>query len=762
MTGKAAELLRTVIERDPENVEANHLLGALFVQAGRPRAAIPNLQIAFEGSNHAIPAGLLLASAYVSSNEFDEAVNVADRILDSDAHQTAARRIRANANFMSEQYAEAERDSSRLLELAPEDPQALALHANALAKLARIEEAEEAFFRLRDVTAASGDARAAARGCVGLARFYAQTATNAPRAGPEFERCLGLYPADTYVLQSATAYYDGSGRGDLAQAALERAVAAAPDNFEARLRLATRLRGQNQASEADALLLDGAERLDDAAVWQALARFRREGGDLDGAASAVERGLARSPQGEDTLLVMLADLEITRGRLDEAEAIIPRFASTGYRDLVGGQILLARGKPEEAEVALRAGTQAMPNNGGAHWLSGLAADQLGDTETALREYRLATRLSPGGTDAALFAARHLLGQGSFDEAAAYASRHLRYRASAQREAHRIASRAQAALGDYAAAERTLMNWMQRAGPDPATVVDLAAVERIASGPAAAASSIERSGLDLTAPQNESALFSLAQYLLADGQGDAALAKADAALSSHPDSASLHTVRGRVLLGLRDFDAARKEFERSLEMDPDSASAASALVGLGMVMEQRGEYQQALELLDRAAESDPSQPEAAYRAAQIALRGGAIEEAQARLREIVRQQPGHFAACNDLAWLLADAQTDLDFALELAQRATRLSNSSQYMDTLGWVQLRRGEAQLAIQTFESAVNADPQAASVRYHLGLARMAAGDETGAQRDFQAALDTGPFREADLARAHIAEFEASTAPSR
>jgi len=88
-------------------------------------------------------------------------------------------------------------------------------------------------------------------------------------------------------------------------------------------------------------------------------------------------------------------------------------------------------------------------------------------------------------------------------------------------------------------------------------------------------------------------------------------------------------------------------------------------------------------------------------------------------------------------------------------ASRLSASANTLDTLGFVQLQRGEVAAAAASFKRALDLQPEAASTRYRLGVAQRSLGREQEAAASFRAALDLGQFPEAEAARAELGELE-------
>jgi tetratricopeptide (TPR) repeat protein len=139
----------------------------------------------------------------------------------------------------------------------------------------------------------------------------------------------------------------------------------------------------------------------------------------------------------------------------------------------------------------------------------------------------------------------------------------------------------------------------------------------------------------------------------------------------------------------------------------------------------------------------------------------------QLEKALTDNPNLAEAKNGLAFLLAASNTDLDRALTLAQDAQRqLPNVPEVADTLGYVYLRKGLHEAAIDRFRYALELAPSAAkvspSILYHLGLAYAASGKSQEAADAFEKALASGTsFPEADAARQELERARAAGAPS-
>lgn len=106
-----------------------------------------------------------------------------------------------------------------------------------------------------------------------------------------------------------------------------------------------------------------------------------------------------------------------------------------------------------------------------------------------------------------------------------------------------------------------------------------------------------------------------------------------------------------------FEAARRAYERALELDP---SLAAAWTNLGSMMAEIGDAEAARAFFHKALAADEGQPEAHCNLAELDLREGDVEAALASYRRVVALSPdwaeGHYglarallqAGCRDVA------------------------------------------------------------------------------------------------------------------
>ena len=125
------------------------------------------------------------------------------------------------------------------------------------------------------------------------------------------------------------------------------------------------------------------------------------------------------------------------------------------------------------------------------------------------------------------------------------------------------------------------------------------------------------------------------------------------------------------------------------------------------------------------------------------------------RKTIELNPGDPRPYNNLAWLYADREQNLDEALGLARKAVALMpNRGEILDTLGWVYARKGMLKEAEQTLRQAVTLTPNRASVLYHLGFVQYRLGRLADAASEMRRALRADAnFPEAAKAREILAE---------
>jgi tetratricopeptide (TPR) repeat protein len=743
--------LREILALSPDLPEATYRLGVALVQTGEPSRAVWALEKAAESQEFVVPASLLLASAHFGSGNYEATVKAADRVLAQDPDRTVALQMRAKGNLGAGHADQALVDTQRLLELNPDDYGVQVLWATVLTDLGQLDEAKEAHDRIKQTGIDSGDPAVGPRACVAPALFARDQLKDAARAEELYDDCVERFPTNAFVTSEATKYFDHIRKSEKATEVIRSAVEKAPENLSLRSNLSDRLRRQGDAEGAEKALLEAAESFKSAGAWNLVAGFYRTQGEPEKALDALGKVAELSGGGDDQLRFTQADLLIDTGQLDQAEELLGKLQDQTYARLLRGRILLARGDAKGALEQFEQGIRAWPNNAGARFLAGQAALELGDFDTAVSQLREAVRVDNAGTEAAHLLLRLHYGRGEYQEAVRFGKVAARRRGARLDDIFVVGIRAYTELGEWDEARATVESLSQLKGQQKAAVLELARVERRATGPEKATEVILAAKLDLMDPANVDALGLLCENLVAAGKRGDALAKVDAAIAKHGEVAELYRVRGDLLAGAeRDADA-KAAYAKAHELDP---KLPSALAGLATLQARSGDVAGAIERFDAAAALASGSTLYTYPAAQLALGQGRSEDAEARLREIVKRDAGHAGARNDLAWILAKDKRNLDYALAMAEEAQRIDPSPEVLDTLGYVRLQRGESAAAVVVLEQALQAEAASPSIHYRLGIALAQTGERARAREMLQAALAAGAFPEADDAQRELARL--------
>ena len=107
------------------------------------------------------------------------------------------------------------------------------------------------------------------------------------------------------------------------------------------------------------------------------------------------------------------------------------------------------------------------------------------------------------------------------------------------------------------------------------------------------------------------------------------------------------------------------------------------------------------------------------------------------RAALEINPDFAPAANNLAYLLAAQDKNIDEALGFAQKAKeQLPAEPSVMDTLGWIYYKKGLYDSAISEFKDSLEKLADNATVNYHLGMAYYQKGDKPKAKKQLEKAL--------------------------
>ena len=683
------EPLRTLLESSPDDPEVNLLYGRALNRTTSSPIAVWSLKKAAEDPAWHTRAYLELTAASMQNGDAPGTIENATVVLEAVPDSAIALSLRGMAYLNEGQAEEALADFDALLVHHPDDASALASRAAALIVLGRVDEAAEA------IAAIDGGSDGQATPSVSSGMVCATRATlEAERGKPDaarasFDTCLEEFPLDDAVITQSITFYDAIGEGGRATSILEAALEAAPGTARYRTELADRAVAVGDDERAEAILLEGTEQKAPRAriaAWTDLTNHYVARDELDKAIDAYRQAIATTPQPSQLAILTLADLQARAERHEEALATAAQLERDSYRGLIEARVHLNEQRPKEALARLDEVFPAWPNNAGARYYAARAAEQLGDFERAIEEYRQSIRSGPEQTEAALRLSKLYFHAGSFQNAWNSAAQHFRRH---REDAEGIRMMLRAASSAESDSVRTLLERLS-GGPLWPTAVAMRA-ERVESteGAEAALGSLDAvEGFDFEAARSAEALRVRVRLLLDLGRKDQALAESAGALEASPDAGAIHEIRGYVLEASgAEASEVQAHLERAVALAPD---AWRPLHSLGAHLERAGALEEALGLFRRAAEAAPVEAEPGRGIARVLSRMGRAEDAETAWESHLREQPWDSTAALELARIrLASGRTDIR-TVELAERAVLFRGGNDALETLVAAHRSRGE------------------------------------------------------------------------
>jgi Flp pilus assembly protein TadD len=210
------------------------------------------------------------------------------------------------------------------------------------------------------------------------------------------------------------------------------------------------------------------------------------------------------------------------------------------------------------------------------------------------------------------------------------------------------------------------------------------------------------------------------------------------IAASPDRLDLVLALGNAAVLAGRFDMAIASFRKVLEnLEPDSQEAGDVYLRIGETYRRKGDGEAAIASLTRASQLLPDQPVVVGTLALVLDGFGKKDEAEKAYRSTLQLDPDNSVAMNNLAFLLAERNQDLDQALGLARRAMELvPDDVEMIDTAGWVQWKRGQTDEAIGLFAEALAKTPANEGYRRHLMLALEAKSGRSASMDELKALL--------------------------
>ena len=188
-----------------------------------------------------------------------------------------------------------------------------------------------------------------------------------------------------------------------------------------------------------------------------------------------------------------------------------------------------------------------------------------------------------------------------------------------------------------------------------------------------------------------------------------------------DLIQAQTRRASILASQGKLDMGRQLIRQLPERTPEEARLKfNAEVGL---LREFKQYRLARDMLMQELVKTPDDIELLYEQSMMAEKVGSPEEMERLLRRVIVLKPDYHNAYNALGYSLADRNIRLSEAKDLILKALEYSPADPFIkDSLGWVEFRMGNKAEALQIFEAAYKARPDA-EIAAHFGEVLWSAG---------------------------------------
>ena len=242
------------------------------------------------------------------------------------------------------------------------------------------------------------------------------------------------------------------------------------------------------------------------------------------------------------------------------------------------------------------------------------------------------------------------------------------------------------------------------------------------------------------PRTIAGLVGVTETLVAEKRVPDAIAEMDKAIALEPDRRDLKLFLANLDVVGERYDDAIKILQGLLDTAPKDAGL---LFRLAETYRRKGDLNTAIDKFRLASQAAPNNTQPLLALALILDGTGRADQAQPIYEQILKIQPDHPVALNNLAYIKAEKGVDLEEALGMARRAQQKNpNSPDIQDTLGWIYIRKNLSEDAVRVFQDLVVKEPKNPIFHYHYGMALQEKGDKPSAKRELQKALDDGPSK--------------------
>ena len=440
--------------------------------------------------------------------------------------------------------------------------------------------------------------------------------------------------------------------------------------------------------------------------------FWLQRGEFDAARKAFEAGLQRFAKPRALYAGRLTEVLVAERQPAQARALVESElrktpddpllrAYQSALDLDSGSLEIR----QQARMRLESVSARMPNSAFVRFHLGRAYLGAGEVAKATEQLERCVMLDPNYAPGWMALAETDLARGR----TALAQQRARAILTANpgyRPAVLLEARTSLAANQAEAANQALTRLLES---DPGNVDALTTQgeARLRLGhPAAARQSLERAAA--LAPKDPRVVLLLAQVDWAENRHTAALDRlADARFA---DQLPVRTAYAAFALRAGRYDLSLSEYQRLSQLEPTNANH---LLGIANTLGLLQRPDEAQKFYNMAQKATPDDPRPWLLAATLLNQAGRLKESRFAYEQALARDKGNPYTLNNLAYLLARTNQDLESALSYAEQARRsMPNSPEIHDTLAYVYSALGMKRNLVATLREMLEIQPTEARIR--------------------------------------------------
>jgi tetratricopeptide (TPR) repeat protein len=555
----------------------------------------------------------------------------------------------------------------------------------------------------------------------------------------ELKDAVKLDPKSVNAKLLLAAFYMRSARWPEAEQMSKDAIQTDPKNLGARRGLAQVYLRQGNQPKAEEVLRQASQDLSENPQGvRILADYYVATGQADKARTEFASLASKYPKNVSVQKGYIRVLLETRD-FGTAQSVVSELMKKNSKDPevagLNGIVMLNAGKTNDAVNALQSAVKDSPKDAFLQYWLGKAAHAKGDTELEEKSFREAETLNPSNLPAEEELARIAGQKGDMDLLSDVADKTI---AAAPKFPGGYVWRAGVEMNHNMPdkAEADLKTAMSVAPQSPQAYLQLGRIrftqKRYPEGVTLLEQSLQYD------PNSHEALRLIVGYDLSLKQNDKALARLNAQIEKSPKNSSFYDLLAQLQAQNKNYDQAGGTAQKAMQLNP---SDGEAVMLFAQIQVKRGQTANAIGAYEKWTSAHPNDAGADAILGTLEESRGDMGKADAYYKKALQIQPQQPLAANNLAYRMLVNGENVDVALTLAQTARRaLPDSPNTADTLAWAYYTKGTYSFARDLLEDAVKAEPNDASMQYHLGMVYSKLRDKGNAETHLKKAVSLSP----------------------